>query len=43
MALLNVIKFDGPNNLLVWKWRSEKDVKREESIRLCSQLLVNER
>lgn len=42
MAILNVIKYDGPNNVLVWKWRSEKDVKREESIRLGSQLVVNE-
>ncbi len=42
MALLNVIKFDGPNSVLVWKWRSEKDSKREEEIRLGSQLVVNE-
>lgn len=42
MAILNVIKYDGPNNVLVWKWRSEKDAKREESIRLGSQLVVNE-
>ena len=42
MALLNVIKFDGPNNVLVWKWRSEKDAKREQEIRLGSQLVVNE-
>jgi len=42
MALLNVIKFEGPNSVLVWKWRSEKDAKREAEIRLGSQLVVNE-
>jgi len=42
MAILNVLKYDGPNNALVWKWRSDKDQKREEQIRLGSQLIVNE-
>lgn len=42
MAILNVIKFDGLNSVLVWKWRSADNAKREEEIRLGSQLVVNE-
>jgi membrane protease subunit (stomatin/prohibitin family) len=42
MAILNIIKFDGPNSVLVWKWRSPDNTKREEEIRLGSQLVVNE-
>ncbi|MGA2547950.1 MAG: SPFH domain-containing protein [Rectinemataceae bacterium] len=41
-VIWNAIKYEGPNNVLVWKWRSEKDVKREGEIRLGSQLVVNE-
>jgi len=42
MAIIDVLKYDGPNNVLVWKWRSVSNSKREEELRLGSQLVVNQ-
>ena len=42
MAIIDVIKYDGPNNVLVWKWRSTTSSSREEELRLGSQLVVNQ-
>ena len=42
MALIDVLKYDGPNNVLVWKWRTPKDDKRKEELRLGTQLVVNQ-
>jgi membrane protease subunit (stomatin/prohibitin family) len=42
MAIIDVIKYDGPNNELVWKWRSSTSNSREEELRLGSQLIVNQ-
>lgn len=42
MAIIDVLKYDGPNNVLVWKWRSVDNVNREEELRLGSQVVVNQ-
>lgn len=42
MAIIDVLKYDGPNDALVWKWRPAKSGKREEELRLGTQLVVNE-
>lgn len=42
MAIIDVLKYDGPNNTLVWKWRPKVDSKRSEELRLGSQLVVNQ-
>ena len=42
MAIIDVLKFDGPNDVLVWKWRSESSTSREEELRMGSQLIVNQ-
>jgi membrane protease subunit (stomatin/prohibitin family) len=42
MAIINVLKYDGPNNVLVWKWRPRNDGKRQEELRLGTQLVVNQ-
>lgn len=43
MALFDVLKYDGPNNVLVWKWRPEDpSSNREEELRLGTQLVVNQ-
>lgn len=42
MAIIDVLKYDGPNNALVWKWRPKVDGKREEELRLGTQLVVNQ-
>lgn len=42
MAVIDVLKYDGPNNVLVWKWRPTGDGKREEELRLGTQLVVNQ-
>ena len=42
MAIIDVLKYDGPSNALVWKCRPAKEGKRDEEIRLGSQLVVNE-
>jgi len=42
MAIIDVLKYDGPNDVLVWKWRSESSSSREEELRMGSQLIVNQ-
>ena len=42
MAILNVLKYDGPNDELVWKWHSESNDSRENELRMGSQLIVNQ-
>ena len=42
MAILDVLKFEGPNDVLVWKWRSESNIARENELRMGSQLIVNQ-
>ena len=42
MAIIDVLKYDGPNNVLVWKWRSVSNSDREKELRLGSQLVVNQ-
>ncbi len=42
MAIIDVLKYDGPNNALVWKWRPRADSKRDEELRLGTQLVVNQ-
>jgi membrane protease subunit (stomatin/prohibitin family) len=42
MAIIDVLKYDGPNNVLVWKWRSKSNTSREEELRLGTQLIVNQ-
>ena len=42
MAIIDVLKYDGPNNALVWKWRPNVDSKRDEELRLGTQLVVNQ-
>jgi membrane protease subunit (stomatin/prohibitin family) len=42
MAILNVLKYDGPNNVLVWKWRTADDKAREQVLRYGTQLIVNQ-
>jgi membrane protease subunit (stomatin/prohibitin family) len=42
MAIIDVLKYDGPNNVLVWKWRSTSNSSREEELRYGTQLVVNQ-
>lgn len=42
MAIIDVLKYDGPNNVLVWKWRSASNSSRESELRYGSQLVVNQ-
>jgi membrane protease subunit (stomatin/prohibitin family) len=42
MAIIDVLKYDGPNNVLVWKWRSASNQSREEELRYGTQLVVNQ-
>jgi membrane protease subunit (stomatin/prohibitin family) len=42
MAIIDVLKYDGPNNVLVWKWRSQTVTSRQVELRLGSQLVVNQ-
>ena len=42
MAIIDVLKYDGPNNVLAWKWKPKKDSKRDEELRLGTQLVVNQ-
>lgn len=42
MAIIDVLKYDGPNNVLVWKWRSVNNSSREEELRYGTQLVVNQ-
>ncbi len=42
MAIIDVLKYDGPNDVLIWKWRSDSNSSREQEIRMGSQLVVNQ-
>lgn len=42
MAIIDVLKYDGPNNVLVWKWRSTTNDSREQELRFGTQLVVNQ-
>jgi len=42
MAIIDVLKYDGPNNVLVWKWRSNSNESREQELRYGTQLVVNQ-
>ena len=42
MAIANIIKFTEEEPLLIWKWYDLKYSKREDEIRLGSQLVVGE-
>lgn len=42
MAIIDVLKYDGPNNVLVYKWRPKDGGHREEELRLGTQLIVNQ-
>jgi membrane protease subunit (stomatin/prohibitin family) len=42
MAIIDVLKYDGPNNVLVWKWRSDNNASREHELRYGTQLVVNQ-
>jgi membrane protease subunit (stomatin/prohibitin family) len=42
MAIIDVLKYEGPNDTLVWKWRSGSSEGRENSLRYGTQLIVNE-
>ena len=42
MAIIDVLKYDGPNNVLVWKWRSNSNQSREQELRYGTQLVVNQ-
>ena len=42
MAIIDVLKYDGPNNVLVWKWRPKNISNRQEELRLGTQLVVNQ-
>jgi len=42
MAIIDVLKYDGSNNVLVWKWRSASNSIREEELRFGTQLVVNQ-
>ena len=42
MAIIDVLKYDGPNNVLVWKWRSDSIFSRGGELRFGTQLIVNQ-
>lgn len=42
MAIIDVVKYDGPNNVLVHKWGSSSSNNRNEELRLGTQLVVNQ-
>lgn len=43
MAIIDVLKYEGPNDELVWKWSPENgNIKRENQLRIGTQLVVNE-
>ena len=42
MAIIDVLKYDGPNNVLVWKWRPTNYGLRQEELRMGTQLVVNQ-
>lgn len=40
MALIDVLKYNGPSNVLAWKWQPNNGGLRSEELRLGSQLVV---
>ena len=43
MAIIDVLKYEGPNDELVWKWTPKNgNQKRENQLRIGTQLVVNE-
>ena len=42
MAIINVLKYDGPNNVLVWCWQPPDGGKRRDELRYGTQLVVNQ-
>ncbi len=43
MAIIDVLKYEGPNDELVWKWSPKNgNKKRENQLRIGTQLVVNE-
>jgi len=43
MAIIDVLKYEGPNDELVWKWSPKNgNQKRENQLRIGTQLVVNE-
>ncbi len=43
MAIIDVLKYEGPNDELVWKWSPKnRNQKRENQLRIGTQLVVNE-
>ena len=42
MAIIDVLKYEGPNDVLVWKWHSDSNDSRENELRLGTQVIVNE-
>jgi membrane protease subunit (stomatin/prohibitin family) len=41
MAAIDVLKYEGPNDILIWKWRS-RNISRENELRYGTQVVVNE-
>ena len=42
MAILDILKYNRPNDVLVWKWRSESNDSQEHELRMGCQLIVNQ-
>jgi len=42
MAIVDILKYEGPNDALVWKWRPETNDSRERELRMGSELIVNQ-
>mgnify|MGYP000164711913 CR=1 FL=1 len=41
MAIIDVLKYDGPNNVLVWKWRTAGNSNREEGSIILSSTNIS--
>ena len=42
MAIIDVLKYEGPNDELVWKWSPKNgNQKRENQLRIGTQLVVH--
>jgi len=42
MAIIDVLKYEGSSNRLVWKWKPKDGGKRQTELRFGTQLIVNE-
>ncbi len=42
MVAIDVLKYEGPNDVLVWKWHPINTSKRQEELRYGTQVVVNE-